>query len=59
MKPNILDKKLGSIAASHNKPTLVLETIAQGAEYERMKIQEREQVSLKRNITVIHSLQLL
>ena len=55
MTQNTLDEKLWSIAASHNKPTMGLESIDQLDEYERMRIVEEEQVVLKRNITVIHT----
>ena len=39
-----LDGKLWSIAVSHNKPTLGLETMEQREEYARMDIEEKEQV---------------
>ena len=55
MKHNTLDENLWSIAASHKKFPMGLESIDQRDEYDRMKIEEKKQVVLKRNITAIHS----
>ena len=41
-----LDYYLRSIAASHNKPTLGLETFGQIMEYKRMNVREDEKVLL-------------